>query len=42
MTSKIVERQLDQFRISRQMREPDLMLGGNPDDIGPMIPEEIY
>ncbi len=29
-----VVRKLDQFRISRQMREPILMLGDDPDDTG--------
>lgn len=33
--SKIVERRLDQFRISRELRAPDLMLGDDPDDAEP-------
>lgn len=33
--SKIVERRLDQFRISRELRAPDLMLGDDPDDSEP-------
>ncbi len=32
--SKIVARRLDQFRISRELRAPDLMLGEDPDDSG--------
>lgn len=36
--SKIVARRLDQFRIGRELREPDLLLGDDPDDIGLLIP----
>lgn len=32
--SKIVARRLDQFRICRELRAPDLMLGEDPDDSG--------
>lgn len=32
--SKIVARKLDQFRISRELRTPDLMLGNDPDNTG--------
>lgn len=35
--SKIVERKLDQFRISRELREPGLMLGDDPDDSGVLL-----
>jgi hypothetical protein len=33
--SKIVERRLDQFRIGRELRAPDIMLGEDPDDDEP-------
>lgn len=32
--SQIVARRLDQFRIGRELRVPDLMLGADPDDTG--------
>lgn len=35
--SKIVERKLDQFRIGRELRAPDLMLGDDPDDTGLLL-----
>ncbi|MDT8923803.1 hypothetical protein RBE51_13365 [Pseudomonas taiwanensis] len=35
--SKVVERRLDQFRISRELRTPDLMLGDDPDDTGLLL-----
>ncbi|WP_256660299.1 hypothetical protein [Pseudomonas sp. RIT623] len=36
--SKIVERRLDQFRIGRELRVHDLLLGDDPDDSGLLIP----
>lgn len=33
--SKVVERRLDQFRISRELRAPNIMLGEDPDDDEP-------
>lgn len=33
--SKVVARKLDQFRIGRELRAPDLMLGDDPDDTEP-------
>ncbi|APO81609.1 hypothetical protein [Pseudomonas putida] len=35
--SPSVARKLDQFRIGRQMREPILMLGDDPDDAGVLL-----
>lgn len=37
VVSDFVARRLDQFRISRQMREPMLMLGEDPDDTGLLL-----
>lgn len=35
--SKYVEQSLEQFRISRELRTPDLMLGEDPDDTGVLL-----
>lgn len=35
--SPSVARKLDQFRISRELRAPDLMLGDDPDDTGLLL-----
>ncbi|MGA4453981.1 hypothetical protein [Pseudomonas fortuita] len=35
--SSSVVRKLDQFRISRELRAPDLLLGEDPDDTGVLI-----
>jgi hypothetical protein len=32
-----VARRLDQFRIGRELRAPDLMLGEDPDDTGLLL-----
>lgn len=37
VVSDFVARRLDQFRISRELREPDLMLGDDPDDTGILL-----
>lgn len=37
VVSDFVARRLDQFRIARQMREPLLMLGQDPDDTGVLL-----
>lgn len=34
VVSDFVARRLDQFRIGRELRAPDLMLGDDPDDTG--------
>ncbi|APE99643.1 TPA: hypothetical protein ACHTCR_004703 [Pseudomonas putida] len=34
VVSDFVARRLDQFRIARELRAPDLMLGDDPDDSG--------
>ncbi|MFG0323722.1 hypothetical protein [Pseudomonas sp. zjy_11] len=37
VVSDFVARRLDQFRISRELRAPDLMLGDDPDDAGVLL-----
>ncbi|HEK1007224.1 TPA: hypothetical protein SMP92_000463 [Pseudomonas putida] len=37
VVSDFVARQLDQFRIGREMRAPDLEPGGDPDDSGLVV-----
>ncbi|WP_059395676.1 hypothetical protein [Pseudomonas putida] len=37
VVSDFVARRLDQFRIGRELREPDLMLGDDPDDTGLLL-----
>lgn len=37
--SPAVVRKLDQFRIGRELRAPDLMLGDDPDDTGIYLPK---
>jgi len=39
VVSDFVARRLDQFRIGRELRAPDLMLGDDPDDTGIYLPE---
>lgn len=35
--SSLVARKLDQFRLSRELKVPDLMLGDDPDDSGTYV-----
>lgn len=35
--SDLVARRLDQFRIGRELRAPDLLLGDDPDDTGVLL-----
>ncbi|WP_054915251.1 hypothetical protein [Pseudomonas sp. NBRC 111117] len=37
VVSDFVARRLDQFRIGRELRAPDLMLGDDPDDTGLLL-----
>ncbi|WKL69378.1 hypothetical protein Q1Z72_12255 [Pseudomonas qingdaonensis] len=37
VVSDFVARRLDQFRTSRELREPDLLLGDDPDDTGLLL-----
>ncbi|WP_442108731.1 hypothetical protein [Pseudomonas sp. NUPR-001] len=37
VVSDFVARKLDQFRIGRELRTPDLMLGDDPDDTGLLL-----
>lgn len=37
VVSDFVARRLDQFRIGRELRAPDLMLGEDPDDTGLLL-----
>ncbi|POF94389.1 hypothetical protein [Pseudomonas putida] len=37
VVSDFVARRLDQFRIGRELRAPDLMLGDDPDDSGLLL-----
>jgi len=37
VVSDFVARRLDQFRIGRELRAPDLMLGDDPDDAGLLL-----
>lgn len=39
--SPSVARKLDRFRISRELRTPDLMLGNDPDDTGLILIAEL-
>ncbi|MNJ65275.1 hypothetical protein D3C77_612790 [compost metagenome] len=45
VVSDFVARRLDQFRIGRELRAPDLMIGDDPDDTGLLVingPAEIF
>jgi hypothetical protein len=41
VVSDFVARRLDQFRIGRELRAPDLMLGDDPDDTGLILLAEL-